>query len=153
MALNGAPVERIAELRPLVYLAVPSWPICHGESVCGMNGGRNYPPVASSLAVVLYGNETSRVDLPHRRKRPVEFDIEPKSRDWSEPTDMTCVNRLCFMGGAIGRTSQLIENFLTPQRPSKPLPAPVGLGRHAGPCGSHRHYSRNSFDCFPGRNR
>ena len=27
---------------------------------------RNHPPVASSLPVVLYETETSRIDLPHR---------------------------------------------------------------------------------------
>ena len=29
-----------------------------------MDAARNHPPVASSLPVVLYGKETSRIDLP-----------------------------------------------------------------------------------------
>jgi hypothetical protein len=31
-----------------------------------MDAGRNHPPVASLFPVVLYGNESSRIDLPHR---------------------------------------------------------------------------------------
>jgi hypothetical protein len=31
-----------------------------------MDAALNHPPVASSLPVVLYGNKTNRINLPHR---------------------------------------------------------------------------------------
>jgi hypothetical protein len=37
-----------------------------GSVFVEIDAARNHPPVASSLPVVLYQNETSRIDLPHR---------------------------------------------------------------------------------------
>jgi hypothetical protein len=48
---------------PLVDLAAPVG-ILHGPRKWMLAGIT--PPVASSLPVVLYDNETSRIDLPHR---------------------------------------------------------------------------------------
>jgi hypothetical protein len=36
------------------------------QSFADLAGSPESPPVASSLPVVLYGKETSRIDLPHR---------------------------------------------------------------------------------------
>jgi hypothetical protein len=49
----------------------PACESCHpgffmGSVSVEMDAARNHPPVASSLTVVLYENETSRIYLPHR---------------------------------------------------------------------------------------
>jgi hypothetical protein len=60
---DGVLNRDVPELGPLVDLAAPVG-ILHGPRKWML--GRNHPPVASSLPVVLYENETSRIYLPHR---------------------------------------------------------------------------------------
>jgi hypothetical protein len=66
MFLGGAFYRDVPERGPLVDLAIPLRIFRNGLVSVEMDAARNHPPVASSLPVVLYGNETSRIDLPHR---------------------------------------------------------------------------------------